>query len=308
MFRPYKKIKISWSRNQIIFACFALVITLSLASPQVASAIFFLLLLPVGIGAVVATIIIEAVFWCIVAFCNGSDGSDPNSVNVCDPRHPEHAEILPQITISATVVNPGVAWSQDPRTPGPNDNTRLEWSTVNADRCWFDNPIDGTAEHTVDLAGSETYRAGEETYPGRATSLRIRCEHDYSSGSVSCLATSSKAFVITIPPPDLSTPSAFVITPATTRYGSTAEYNWNIAIVGTTTPPYRLNCQIAGALNSPYSFNADTIPTGTRATKAVTNTIINTLTCTEPISNAVFPGHTFSTQERLEVIPQAYEI
>ena len=300
-------------RKKVISVLSVVALGLFFLTPIAAHAIFFLLLGPLLIADVIATIIIEAIFWCIVVFCSGGS-SDTNNVNVCDPRHNEHWKIVPNIVFDAqfTNLNP---WGDSEARPGPSDRTKLSWNVATATACWITTPDAPTVDTLTSVSSSTTYIPGELTAPGKSINIELRCENAYSEGSVTCTPSSSRKYFLKIPPPNLSDPTAFTVTPKVVRYGGTAQFNWNItagdAQSGGARAPYRLNCEIKGALNSPYTFNTIANPASSFTTQIVTSAAINTLTCTEPISAGSpenFSGTATSTTNKLEVIPRTYEI
>lgn len=284
-------------------------------TPIPSYAIFFLLLLPVGIANVIAVMIIEAVFWCLVAFCNNGDVGAV-SINVCNVTHPDHSKILPVITFDANFTNAN-PWGQREDAPGPSDRTELSWDAATSTSCWLTTPDDPGVRVATNVSSSTTYIPGELTAPGIRINIELYCENAYSAGGVSCTTNATKKYFLTIPPPNMGDPETFTVTPKVVRYGGTAQFDWKITAGGTGTDigvardPYRLNCEIKGALGGPYTFNTIALPSGFRATQAVTSSAINTLTCIEPISAGSsnnLPGTATSTTNKLEVIPRTYEI
>lgn len=292
---------------------FVIATGLFLFTPIATNAIFFLLLGPLLIAEVIATIIIEAIFWCIVAFCSGGS-ADSNNVNVCDVRHNEHWKIVPKIVFDANFTG-ATPWGNREDRPGPSDRTRLSWNVATATACWITTPDAPTVDTLTSVSSSTTYIPGELTAPDKLINIELRCENAYNEGGVSCTTSTSTKYFLKIPPPNLSDPTAFTVTPKVVRYGGTAQFNWNItagdATSGGARAPYRLNCEIKGALNVPHTFNTINDPASSLITQALTSTSINTLTCTEPISASSpenFSGTSTSTSNKLEVIPRTYEI
>lgn len=276
-------------------------------------AIFFLLLAPLGIINVLVVMVIEAVFWCIVAFCNNGDAGAV-SINVCNVNHPDHAKIVPVITFDANFINPN-PWGVREDAPGPSDDTRLSWDAATSTSCWLTTPDDPGVRILTTVSSSTRYIPGEITAPGKRINIELYCENAYNVGGVSCTTNNSKKYFLTIPPPNMGDPTAFTVVPTVVRYGGTSQFNWNItaggAASGGARAPYRLNCAIKGALNTPYTFNTIANPANSVMTQALTSTSINTLTCTEPISAGSsnnLPDTATSTTNTLEVIPRTYEI
>ncbi len=269
-------------------------------NPLTASAIFFLLLLPATIGAVIATIIIEAVFWCIVVFCRSGD-SGAVRIDVCDPMHPDYATIVPDVDFSAAFINPGTAWGTRPDVPGPSDEVELSWDVTSATACFLSSPDTPSSEVAVGINDSHRYIPGQIAQPGVVERLRLRCINDYNDGATSCRTEDTATYSFTIPRPNLDNPDAFQAVPNLVRYDTSTQLRWGIRAAGRA--PYRLDCRITGGLMTPYLFNARTNSDGFINSIPLTNQSTFILGCVEPVSNTPF-----TTEEKVEVIPRTYEI
>ena len=267
-----------------------------LFTPHGAHAIFFLLLMPVGLGAIVATFVLEVVFWCAVVFCNGGD---PGAVqlDICDINHPRHADAIPTIVMNASFVSTSTSWGNSVSVPGPADQMILTWESTNAIYCSSSSSTAGVIlpEEPADRAGTSTLIPGSIAGPGEKVELTIRCLNP------TCNYSRSDTQSYTIPLPNSTTTSFFSVAPKIVRYGGASQFDWNIIAGGRA--PYLMNCQITGALTTPYSFNTTNMANGTRATQVVTNNSLSELSCTEPLS-----GKVFGSSNQLEVIPRTYEL
>ena len=290
-----------------ISALFIVAFITLLFTPGGVEAIFFILLLPATAGALDTTIIIEAAFWCAVGvICGGGDVPPPDAVpvSICDPRHPSYSLFVPTIDMSLDFVEPS-PWGNDVTRPAPGDEMKLTWTTTNSTSCYYSTTGNGvtTPESSVGTSGSQNFIPGLLTDPGNTLGLTIRCESTYIDElGVSCTPENAETYSLTVPSPEFNLPTAFTVFPSTIRYGSNAEFRWNITADGRAV--YPLDCQIRGALTTPYMFNTGSIGAiGNITSINATNAFVNSLNCTEPIS-----GATFTTNNRLDVIPKSSEI
>jgi hypothetical protein len=266
-----------------------------IATPLNSQAILFLLLQPLLIGDVIATMIGEAILWCAVGIlCHDSGGSQ--SSNICDANAPDHAAVVPNITLTASFTSTSTAWSSDPSKPAPNDSTIIAWHVTNGDTCTYTTTWDDTVR-SINLDGTKTYIPGQHAEPGDApTYFTVTCNNKQ------CDINQSKSYSYIIPKPNIGAASSFFVDSNLVRYGTTTKLNWNIK--ANNIPVYPLSCTIYGAVpGASYNFNTGTAPSGSVVTRIIQNNFVSSLKCTEPISGSVFRA-----DSNIEVIPQLYEI
>lgn len=298
MLQPFRKIYFYILSNRLVALLFLLALSTLFFTPLGAKAIFFLILMPTLLGEVIITMILEALFWCAVGvLCpnNEAPPADAVAVSICDPiRSAEHALMTPSIVMNASFVSTSTAWGTSIYTPGPTDQLQLTWTSANATECYFSTSLDPTETQT-EILGSDTIIPGDSAPPGQAVSITLRCVNS------NCNFNTTDTQSFTIPLPNLSSASAFTVFPNIVRYEGTTRFGWDILADNRT--PYPMNCQIKGPLTTPYSFDASSIRNGNLITQAVTNNSLSSLSCTEPVSGAVY-----TSTEKIEVIPRVYEL